>query len=179
LGDHAAIVTEAYQILKQQGVKLTSVAWIYPGSNNRITGLSNVLKRVLDKEQVETLPVPLVGCEDVDSQVECDRFLEKTLEQITVFSERQYAVHLSLAGGRKAMAAMMFLAAQKTRVAGLYHVLLNDSEVEQQLLHDTSYEALCSTSPNKQRQLLLMDDKKIEQVVDLINIPSLTNEAVG
>ena len=83
LGDHAAIVTEAYQVLKQQGVKLTSVAWIYPDSNSHIAGLSNVLKRVLDKEQVETLPIPLVGCEDIDSQVECDKFLEKTLEQIT------------------------------------------------------------------------------------------------
>jgi hypothetical protein len=35
LGDHAAIVTEAYQVLKQQGVKLIAVAWIYPGSNSR------------------------------------------------------------------------------------------------------------------------------------------------
>ena len=76
------------------------------------------------------------------------------------------------------MAAMMFLAAQKTQVTGLYHVLLNNSEVEQQLLHDTSYEALRSASLSKQRQLLLMDYKKIEQVLDLINVPFLTNEAV-
>jgi hypothetical protein len=75
------------------------------------------------------------------------------------------------------MAAMMFLAAQKTQVTGLYHVLLNNSEIEQQLLRDTSYEALRSAPLNKQRQLLLMDYKKIEQIIDLINIPFLANEA--
>jgi hypothetical protein len=57
------------------------------------------------------------------------------------------------------------------------HLLLNNSEVEQQLLRDTSYEALRSAPLSKQRQLLLMDYKKIEQMVDLINVPFLTNEA--
>src|SRR5450755_1347917 len=127
LGDSPAIITAMYDLLTQrEHLDLDLVRVLCPGGADVQTAYEQVEQYFPDKQKLRYEPLTFV---DADSWQHACMFLQKLCNMLEQYQERGDAVYLSLAGGRKSMAALMaWVSPFFSCVKGLYHVVSPEKE---------------------------------------------------
>lgn len=145
LGRSPMIVTQTYVLLKRQ-VQIGRVAVVYPEKNGQIQNGVRLLrdmfknKKLFDLRggEIDFQEYPL-DISDVDSEETC-RVFAAGLEK-AIYSERNsfphFPLYLSLSGGRKGMAVLVYLAAQRAGLREVYHTVITDPELEKKIEKET------------------------------------------
>lgn len=122
LGDSPIVVTSMYYLLtEQKNQPIDRVIIIYPEGYYRTLG-RNVIEDTLGVCPVDSYPLPF---EDAYDEKACFAFLSQLFAILKNCQQQGDMVHLSLAGGRKNMSALMALIAPffHRSLKGLYHVI--------------------------------------------------------
>lgn len=126
LGDHPAVVTGMVKALREKAdIHVDRMHVLYPEEPHKhiaAVGYPLVSEHLAD--EVEVRPEPL-DFPDVNTTTRCMSFLQRVAQILMAYQDRQaYNVIISLAGGRKSMAALLAVVAQLfPAVRGLYHLL--------------------------------------------------------
>lgn len=122
LGDSPAIITAMYDLLIQrEHLSLDLVRVLCPGGDDVQIAYEQVKEYFPDKQKLRYESLPFL---DADSWRHACMFLQKLCNMLEQYQERGDAVYLSLAGGRKSMAALMaWVAPFFSCIKGLYHVV--------------------------------------------------------
>ena len=122
LGTSPAVVTEAIDLLTEQGQRPDGVTLIYT-SDTDVKDSYNLLCEHLPKHDGITWIVPCgVPTDDVDSLETAVEFLEIICQRLKSYKDSGYQVFVSIAGGRKVMSALTTLAVQLYGAHRLFHI---------------------------------------------------------
>jgi len=115
---------------------------------------------------------------DVDSEETC-RVFAVGLEE-AIYSERNsfphFPLYLSLSGGRKGMAVLVYLAAQRAGLREVYHTVITDPELEKKIEKETGLKEMNRpglTLNQKAEYMFLHNYQKNIGSVKLFSIPVL------
>ncbi len=184
LGRSPMIVTQTYVLLKSQ-VQIERVAVVYPEKNGQIQNGVRLLKdmftnrRLFDLRggEIDFQEYPL-SISDVDSEETC-RVFAVGLEE-AIYSERNsfphFPLYLSLSGGRKGMAVLVYLAAQRAGLREVYHTVITDPELEKKIEKETGLKEMNRpglTLNQKAEYMFLHNYQKNIGSVKLFSIPVL------
>ncbi len=174
LGKTPMVVTQTFVLLsKIEGADIEKVIVIHPqnaeirkGVNLLETAFGNkFLNRTITHIQIDDI-------QDVASTDDCNVYLEKLIEVIT--NERagnpNINIHLSLSGGRKGMAALTLFAAQRANIDAVYHTLIMDAKLEEQIERETTLTELNKLSRREQVKRLSLDSYDQSQF-ELVRVP--------
>jgi TIR domain/CRISPR-associated protein NE0113 (Cas_NE0113) len=127
LGDSPAIITAMYDLLIQrEHLALDLVRVLCPSGDDVQIAYEQVEQYFPDKQKLRYEPLSFI---DADSWQHACMFLQKLCNMLEQYQERGDAVYLSLAGGRKSMAALMaWVTPFFSCVKGLYHVVSPEKE---------------------------------------------------
>jgi CRISPR-associated Csx14 family protein len=159
LGKSPMIATQTYVLLsRRNGVNIKRVAVIHP-KNAEIRNGVRLLKESFRRIGVEFEDIEIDELKDLTSEAECQIYLEKLMSLIDRLQNNNpdKSIHLSLSGGRKGMAALTLFAAQQAGIKTVYHTLINDFSLEEQIEKETSLDALRSLTRMKQAERLFLD----------------------
>ncbi len=150
LGKAPMVVTQLYTLLSDAGSRIRRVVLVYPGATGagEIRACAALVKRMLSEENhVSCDLVAIPELEDVDSKDACELYqakLEETIDK-TRKNHSDCQIELALSGGRKGMAALTIFTAQKKRIPYVYHTLITDQKLNDQVEDEASIEALKDT----------------------------------
>lgn len=174
LGKTPMVVTQTFVLLSEiEGVDIEKVIVIYPNNAEIHNGVqllktafgNRFLNRTLTCIQIDDI-------QDVASTDDCNVYLEKLTEVIT--EERagnpNINIHLSLSGGRKGMAALTLFGAQKANIDAVYHTLIMDVDLEEQIERETTLTELDNLSRRQQVERLSLEIYDQSQF-ELIRVP--------
>lgn len=128
LGDSPAIITAMCDRLMQRELRLTidRVKILCPGGDDVQRAYELVEKYFPDKQKLRHEQLPFV---DADSWSHACMFLQKLCIMLDQHQEKKDKVYLSLAGGRKSMAALMaWVMPYFSCIQGLYHLVSTEKE---------------------------------------------------
>jgi CRISPR-associated Csx14 family protein len=124
LGESPVVVSSMYyKLLKEQSpIKIDRTIILYPEDDEEVLAAYNLIRDHLsDKCEVVSEGLPF---KDVDSWLNASRFLQRLYKQLRAAQGEGARVYLSLAGGRKSMAALMaWVAPLFPCVQHLYHII--------------------------------------------------------
>lgn len=127
LGDSPIVVTSMYDLLKdslikQQEPPIERVIVLYPTGHNRKTGRDIIEDALAGECTITPYELPF---EDAYDEKCCVLFLSQLIAILYACQQQGDMVHLSLAGGRKNMAAITAIVAPLfyRNIKGLYHVI--------------------------------------------------------
>lgn len=127
LGEHPAVVTGMVKALREIAeIKIDTLCVLYPQDTGSKyiegIGTGQIEDFLRGRCEVISIPLPFADPNTRETSVQFLQALAGVLEQYQ--DETQYTVYVSLAGGRKNMAALMALVTQFfPAVKGLYHLL--------------------------------------------------------
>lgn len=122
LGESPAVIPAMYDLLTQrEGLTLDRVVVLHPEGEGIQEAFRLVRETLRNEVQVESAPLHLV---DADSWQKSCSFLQDLYKLLTPYQRQGDAIYLSLAGGRKSMAALMaWIVPFFPCIKGLYHVI--------------------------------------------------------
>jgi len=163
LGDSPVVVTAMFDLLKKE-IKIDRLEVFYPTNSFALVGYEDLILKSLQHEcEVDGISL---DSEDVSGERAAYDFLHKLYQQLSMHQKNGDVVYLSLAGGRKSMAALMALLAPLFRcVKELYHIL--DKDEGKKGHHFWSTRQLYEASPADQQRLLFPPRERVK----LIPIP--------
>jgi CRISPR-associated Csx14 family protein len=168
LGESPVVVPVMYHLLKEQkSIEFDRVQVLAP--EGRWVPLSyDLVEEALQPEQApEKISLPF---EDANTERECLQFLQILAQTLKHHQQEKNIVYLSLAGGRKSMAALMaWIVPFFPCIQGLYHVI--DPEKEQ----FPSVKEIVEYSPAK-RKLLMHPSKETLDTLKLVPIPFMQEQ---
>jgi hypothetical protein len=131
------IATQLYTLLRaQEGRNIRKVVLVFPAQATKIANGADIIKKALqDENNVPCTYAPIQGIKDIDSSDACRKYqatLEKAIDE-TRSAYDGYTIDLALSGGRKGMTAMTIFAAQKKHLPYVYHTLITDKQLSQDL----------------------------------------------
>lgn len=151
LGDSPMIATQLYTLLTYQGSNIREIVLVFPAKVK--PGADLLVKAFKDEGKgVECIQKKIAGFDDIDSTDACIAF-EKTLDEaIDEACKRHpgFQIEMALSGGRKGMAALTMFVAQRKGIRSLYHTLIPDKCVLDQVEDETTVNALRPTMVNKE-----------------------------
>lgn len=134
LGESPAVITEAIDCLKQRGIELSELVLLTTKDtfardslgllHNHIPEFYGNSPYIADSRITEAYY-------DIDSREAVVDFMGHACEVLKSYRKRQYEIYVSIAGGRKTMSALMTLAVQFYGAKELFHVLVDDPELEE------------------------------------------------
>ncbi len=135
LGDSPGVVTEAIDKLKEERIEINEVILLTTKDNDTKES-ANLLSNHLTKYYENKIYISDIrGIDtyfDVDSQESLLDFMQNLCDVLRTLKKRNSEVHVCIAGGRKSMSALMTLAVQIYGATSLFHVILDDLELEQE-----------------------------------------------
>jgi CRISPR-associated protein Csx14 len=153
LGESPAVVTEAIDRLQADGIEIGPVV-LLTTKDTYTQRAFNLLSEHLPRYyggKVYLLDVRMLDAfYDVDSEQAAVEFMNHACSALRDYRKVGWEVYASIAGGRKAMSAFLALAAQFYGATMLFHVLVEDPEVEE----GGRIRKLCNLSGDKQDQCL-------------------------
>ncbi len=166
LGDSPVVVTAMYDLLKYRGLTVDEVVLLYP-EGETIEKAYLLIDVALQGECKLRPPAPLLF-EDANTQKNCLVFLQTLYQLLYTCQQRNDTVFLSLAGGRKSMAALMaWVAPFFSCVEKLYHVIDKHEKY-----FKTVDELLLERTDTQRKQAMHPDIKDIKnKEVALVDIP--------
>jgi len=135
LGESPAVVTEAIDRLQKDGIFIDYVV-LFTTNDAASREATYLLSAHLPKYYGEK-PVLydiriLDKFFDVDSDESAVEFMEQACSALRDYRKKSWEVYVCIAGGRKAMSALLTLAVQFHGAQRLFHVLVADPELEEE-----------------------------------------------
>lgn len=132
LGESPPVVTEALDILKNEGKKIDSVVLITTIDSDTQESV-DLLTEHLYKQQagLQVQPVLIKSYYDIDSQGAVLEFMINACGVLRDNIKKGNEVFVSIAGGRKTMSALMTLAVQIYGAKELFHIYVDDPDLEE------------------------------------------------
>jgi CRISPR-associated Csx14 family protein len=164
LGDSPVVVTALFDLLQQEKKGIDQLTVFYTTESITLIGYEDlILKSLQHRCKIQGIPL---YTEDVGSEEAVYDFLRQLYQQLSVHQDNGDSVYLSLAGGRKSMAALMALLAPLFPcVKGLYHIL--DLDEDKKGHHFWSTRSLYDLAAADQQRHLFPTDNRVK----LITIP--------
>ena len=177
LGKSPMVVTQTFALLsKREKANIKKVVVVHP-KNSEIRNGAFLLKDVFE-EQRDTAceSVQINDIKDVTSDKDCKIYLKELVSVIQKVRDASpdKSIHLSLSGGRKGMAALTLFAAQHANIDAVYHTLITDIDLENQIEEETTLEALGKIDPQKKVRRLFLDAYD-ESKFELFRVPVVPN----
>jgi CRISPR-associated protein Csx14 len=135
LGESPAVVTEAIDRLRADGVNVDCVV-LLTTKDTYAKDSADLLSEHLPDYYEGTVSVYDVRIldrfSDVDSDEAAVEFMEQTCDALRSYRKMGWEVYACIAGGRKAMSALLALAVQFYGARRLFHVLVEDPVLEEE-----------------------------------------------
>jgi CRISPR-associated protein Csx14 len=132
LGESPGVVTEAIDLLKSNGINLDKVLIISTVDMDAQGSMDLLLEHIPEYYGIEpenVLPIYINGIyNDIDSTEAVVNFLQRACSLLKDYIKDE--VYVSIAGGRKTMAATMTLAVQLYGAKSIFHIILDNRETE-------------------------------------------------
>ncbi len=135
LGESPAVVTEAIDRLRADGVHIDYVVILTTQDTDARDALSLLREHLPDyyDGKVTLLEPPILEAfYDVDSDTAALEFMNQACAVLREYRKKGWEVYASIAGGRKAMSALLTLAVQFYGARRLFHVLVDDPVLEEE-----------------------------------------------
>jgi hypothetical protein len=167
LGDTPMVASQAYALLKQQA-DIIAICLLYPGAHTRIADMARRLADDFVKEGIGCNQRPVRGLKDVASTADCETYLKEVAQTISELQQQSpdAEIHLLLSGGRKSMATLNLFAAQRAGLSLVWHTLVKDYQLDQQLEEELRQ----APSRTKRRDILFLRRHAPENF-DLFAVP--------
>lgn len=135
LGEAPAVVTEAVDRLRADGVPIDSIVILTTRDTYAQSALSLLSEHLPDYygSKVALLDARILETfYDVDSEAAALEFMNQACAALRDYRKKGWEVYACIAGGRKAMSALLALAVQFYGAQRLFHVLVEDPEIEEE-----------------------------------------------
>jgi CRISPR-associated Csx14 family protein len=177
LGESPMVVTQTYILLqKHEGRQVSHIVVLYPQGHAPARNAANLLAGRCDERGIsfEKRPIKL---KDVDSDIDCKTYLDALIQTINDLRARypDKQIALSLSGGRKGMSALTLFAAQRAGIEQVYHTVIIDPKLEDQIERECSLKGLEQFTPFQQAERLFLNIYDHAQF-DLFSIPVIPIE---
>ncbi len=169
LGKSPMVATQLYTLLtEQEQHTIRKVVLLYPELSSEVRNAVGIVKDALDKKSVSCCLVGISDLKDIASSEACRMYqvqLEAEIERIQG-EHPKYKVDLALSGGRKGMTAMTIFAAQNRGIPYVYHTLITDEQISDQIEKETTIKALNDTglSDRERNRRLFLDAYKSKEL---------------
>jgi CRISPR-associated protein Csx14 len=133
LGDTPPVVTEALDKLHDDGGNIDEVM-LFHTKDIDARDSAELLMTHIPQYYPSTIAYDIVteAYADIDSESAVIDFMRQVCKQLRDLRKQDCEVYVSIAGGRKSMSALMTLAVQFYGATQLFHILVDDIEVEEQ-----------------------------------------------
>lgn len=159
LGTSPMIATQLYVLLKRRlGRNIHEVILLYPEQHEKLRTSAKLVKEAFEGESVVVCTkVPMEGLRDIDTTFACETYQRVLEDKIREVRNKHpyWSVDLALSGGRKGMTALTMFAAQKAGLPYLYHTMIGDKDLDQQVQRETDLKILNGGISKKESQRLL------------------------
>ncbi len=166
LGESPAVITEAIDRLKKEGISIDYVVIITTKDTYATSSLELLYKHIPEyyngKVELHNTRI-LETFYDVDSDTAAIEFMNQACDVLRVYRKMGWEVYVSIAGGRKTMSALLALAVQFYGAQRLFHVLVEDPVLEQ--------EGHISKLQNKRREEQTRVLHPPMEQIKLVNLP--------
>ncbi|HEY65182.1 MAG TPA: CRISPR-associated protein Csx14 [Caldilineae bacterium] len=123
LGTTPAVITEAVDLLTEQGVRPDGVQLLLTQDRDVQEGYELLAQHLPDHDDITWVePVSIAAYGDVDSSEAAVEFMQVACALLRTFRDAGHRLFVSIAGGRKAMSALLALAVQFYGAERLFHV---------------------------------------------------------
>jgi len=132
LGESPAVVTEALDILNDRRITIHEVILLTTMDHDALYSLDLLMEHlpVYYNNIKNVNPITIGAYEDINSEEAVMEFMETACDQLRDMQKRGWNVYVSIAGGRKTMSALMTLAVQIYGAKELFHIIVEDPELE-------------------------------------------------
>lgn len=149
-------MTEAIDKLREEGIRIDEVVILSTHDSDAKSSLNLLSEDITEyyKGEVKIIDVRQVSSYyDIDSQEAVLKFMEEACNVLRDYKKQNCEVYVSIAGGRKTMSALMVLAVQIYGANALFHVIVEDPEIEEKgkvskLRNSTKEEKMSVLHPN-------------------------------
>jgi CRISPR-associated Csx14 family protein len=160
LGTSPMVATQLYTLLKrQEGREIRKVVLVYPEWATEIVNGADLIERALQEEaHIPCTHVTVEGYKDIDSRKACEDYqteLEKAIDDARA-THPGCTIDLALSGGRKGMTAMTIFAAQNKGLPYVYHTLIADQQLSNDIDDETTVEKLKELNDKKRLDRLFL-----------------------
>lgn len=159
LGKLPMVATQLYTLLKEQEKRtIREVVLLYPQRSFEIDNAARIIKEALQIEDgVLCTLVGVSGLDDIARADDCRKYQERLEVEIERVQEeyREYPkfhIDLALSGGRKGMTAMTIFAAQRKGIPYVYHTLVTDEALSEEIDEQTTVKALRKTGVSQRER---------------------------
>ncbi len=177
LGTTPMIATQIYQLFKDAGRKIREVILVYPNGSEQVRSSAKYAIAAFEKDAKDVVctPVTVPVC-DLDRTEDYEQYEKKLEDTIKERQDRPHkcSIEMALSGGRKGMAALAMFVAQRRGIRYLYHTLIEDDTLEEQVTRETSIKALERLSDKERsNRLFLRKHKEQGAKFSLFPVPVL------
>lgn len=133
LGESPAVVTEAIDKLRDLGTEITHISLLTTKDEDACKTLELLYKHIPRYYQgrIQFYSKDVIGTyQDIDTDEAAVEFLEKACPVLKCLKSG-WEVHVCIAGGRKAMSALLTLAVQFFGATSLFHIVVDDPKIEE------------------------------------------------
>ncbi len=137
LGKSPMVATQLYILLtRQEGRNIRQLVLVYPEWATEIANGADLIERALQEEaNIPCSHVTIKDREDIDSAEACKDYqtaLEDAIDEARK-AHQGCTIDLALSGGRKGMTAMTIFAAQKKGLSYVYHTLITNQQLSEEI----------------------------------------------
>jgi GTPase SAR1 family protein len=156
LGKSPMIATQLYTLLREQEKRtIDAVVLVYPALSPAINNSADIVESALsDEYNFQCTRIGIPNLKDITSIDDCtiyQRHLETEIERVKQqYPPDDYTIDLALSGGRKGMTAMTIFAAQNKQIPYVYHTLITNEDINEQIEEETTIETLNSPRLSQQ-----------------------------
>lgn len=123
LGASPAVITEAVDLLKEQGIQLDGVILFMTQDPDVQESYELLAQHLPNHDEISWVePVFVAAYEDITSSESAVEFMEVACRILKAFRDNGDRLFVSIAGGRKAMSSLLTLAVQFYGAERLFHV---------------------------------------------------------
>jgi len=123
LGTSPTVVTEAVDLLHEEGIRIKGI-FLFVTQDSEVQESFELLAEHLPRHDGITWinPIPVGVYHDIDTTDAAVEFLQLASQQLKTLRDAGHWVYVSIAGGRKAMSALLALAVQFYGAERLFHI---------------------------------------------------------
>ncbi|ODS36717.1 MAG: CRISPR-associated protein Csx14 [Candidatus Altiarchaeales archaeon WOR_SM1_79] len=185
LGGSPAVVTETIDAFKKKNISIEKVVVVCTNNKYVLRGFEDLKKHLKEDytPPIEYSNPMYIESDDIRTPEDNQEFMDKLYEAIEKEKREGNDIYLSIAGGRKTMSALAALAGQLHGVSKVYHVIINDPDIESEVIKnkefhpDPKYLTLIRFPPVPiDISQLTQDVKKMEELRE--TLPRASYEAV-
>ena len=123
LGTAPAVITEAVDLLREEGIRIDGISLFLTQDSDVQDSFALLAQHLPTHDQISWItPVQIGVYTDIDSTQAAAEFLQVASQHLKTLRDAGYRVYVSIAGGRKAMSALLALAVQFFGAERLFHI---------------------------------------------------------